>query len=252
LDTLRQFLPAVPEDMATPFGLAGVGVVLLGMMLWLAGSRFSRGILTLAAVAIGASVGLRLPGWFGWPVQNWATASGGALVLGIVAYAVHNYLVKLLLAMLLGLWTLLISWQAAGGKSDWEMPHWGRKQDIVDYAQEVWKELPQQWRLSGPIGVGTALAAGLLLGVFLPRLASMLFHSVLGVTLVVMGGSYAVPLLRPQWEGIFTGKQNTQLIVLGGMVAAGVLVQWLLTPGKKKTSAPPSPEKQDQKPSSGR
>src|SRR5881394_1577497 len=105
------------EFLLTRFGPTGwmvaaisiVGVI-AGLVLWLIGARFSRSIVTLIAVSIGALVGLRLPAWFSVPVGAWATAIGGALLLGISGYALHRMWVGAGLAFLLALWAGILVW----------------------------------------------------------------------------------------------------------------------------------------------
>jgi hypothetical protein len=90
--------------------------VLCGLVLWLVGARFSRGIVTLIAVSIGALVGLRLPAWFAVPLGAWATAVGGALLLGITGYALHRMWVRAGLAFLLALWSGILVWNTCSGR----------------------------------------------------------------------------------------------------------------------------------------
>ena len=78
------------QFLLTRFGETGwlvaaisIGGVLAGLIMWLVGARFSRSIVTLIAVSIGALLGLRMPHWFSVPLGAWATAVGGALLLGI-------------------------------------------------------------------------------------------------------------------------------------------------------------------------
>jgi len=52
-----------------------IGGVVAGLIMWLVGARFSRGIITLIAVSIGALVGLRMPHWFHVPLGAWATVT---------------------------------------------------------------------------------------------------------------------------------------------------------------------------------
>src|SRR5206468_9593604 len=69
-----------------------------GFVLWLAGSRFSRSLVTLLAVTVGAVLGMHLPGWFDWPIEGMGLAVGGAMVLGLSGFLLHNTWVGLSLS----------------------------------------------------------------------------------------------------------------------------------------------------------
>src|SRR5580765_7333399 len=77
------WLPTLPEGFETALGryalLAAFAGSAVGAVLWLAGSRFSRSLVTLLAVSVGAVVGMHLPGWMGWSVDAMGVAFCGAL-----------------------------------------------------------------------------------------------------------------------------------------------------------------------------
>ena len=98
---------------------AGVGV---GVGLWLAGGRYSRSMLTLAAVAGGAWAGMRLPRWFGWSIDGAGLAVGGAMLLGVSAYLLHHARVGVALAFVLAMWAAVAVWLAAAGGKPWAWP----------------------------------------------------------------------------------------------------------------------------------
>ena len=87
VQTYLQLLP--PEaSSATVVALwvaAGVGTVV-----WLSGSVWSRWVVTLFTVMLGASIGMHMPRWFGWSISGAGPAVGMAVVLGVTGYAVHG------------------------------------------------------------------------------------------------------------------------------------------------------------------
>src|SRR5258708_25325408 len=102
-------LPRHINSLAQAIAIAGA---VLGGLLWLGGSRFSRTLMTLISVSTGGLIGLQMPRWFGWGLEGWATAVLGALVLGISGYALHKLWVGLGLGLVLAIWaavgTLLV------------------------------------------------------------------------------------------------------------------------------------------------
>src|SRR5258706_13703111 len=112
--------------------------VLSGLVLWLIGARFSRGIVTLIAVSVGALVGLRMPAWFAVPLGAWATAVGGALLLGITGYALHRMWVGGGAALFLALWAGILGlniycWRRVG-----TFPDLGAGIGTEEYSTQVW------------------------------------------------------------------------------------------------------------------
>src|SRR5687767_5383651 len=90
--------------------LAALAGSAAGLVLWLAGSRFSRPLVTLLAVSVGAVVGMHLPGWFGWGIDGMGLATGAAMVLGLTGYLLHNTWVGATLCLMLTLWAAAAAW----------------------------------------------------------------------------------------------------------------------------------------------
>src|SRR5215213_10247635 len=66
VQTLLPMLPREQGTMPLVFTLAAAGA---GLLLWATGARFSRTIVTLTLVAMGAVVGDALPSIFGWGIN---------------------------------------------------------------------------------------------------------------------------------------------------------------------------------------
>src|SRR5688572_29577790 len=111
---LYQFLTARFGETGWPVAMMSIFGVITGIILWLIGARFSRGVITLIAVSIGALVGLRLPAWFNIPLGTWATAIGSALALGVCGYALHCMWVGAGLSLLLAIWAAVLVWNVYG------------------------------------------------------------------------------------------------------------------------------------------
>ena len=110
-------------------------------MLWLAGSRFSRALVTLSAVGVGAYVGKHLPGWMHWEVDPIGTCFGGAMLLGILGYVYHRMWVGAGLGMLLAGWAAVITWHVMTTDQRWVCPGMP-PMDLSAIAKALWDSLP--------------------------------------------------------------------------------------------------------------
>jgi hypothetical protein len=210
-----------------------------GVILWLAGSRFSRSLVTLLAVSVGAVLGMHLPRWFGWPVDGMGLAVGGAVVLGLSGFLLHNTWVGLSLSGLLVLWSGTAAWAVAGTGSPFEIqwPDIDPTADASTVLATLWRAMPGELPWVMPCAVAGALAAGVLTTVLWPKLARVLAYSLAGLSLLVVAGLWAMQMSRPQWLARVPRDFPTQLAVLLGLVCVGVLIQWRLTPAGARPPA---------------
>ncbi|HEV8291647.1 MAG TPA: hypothetical protein VGP94_06970 [Tepidisphaeraceae bacterium] len=204
-----------------------IGGVLAGLIMWLVGARFSRGIVTLIAVSIGALVGLRMPHWFNSPLGAWATAVGGALLLGITGYALHRMWVGAGLAILLALWAGILLWNIYCSGRVGTFPDRVAGMGIQDYWTQVWNCLPRDFRRIGPFLCGLAVMFGITVSVFWSRAAAVMLYSVLGVSVLMIMGMMGIAISKPSLLGILPSQTGTQIATFGGMVLFGGIVQWL-------------------------
>jgi len=144
---LREFLALLPESLGEcSLGIA-IGGALLGLVLWLAGARFSRSLVTLIGVAIGTSVGMRLPGWLGWSIDGMAIGVGGAVVLGASGYLLHRSWIGLYLGALS---------VALGGGGVVDRPYARAKRDSVIGRLENWHRCSLQVDVESVADAGRA------------------------------------------------------------------------------------------------
>src|SRR5256885_16641087 len=101
---IQRLLVLLPQQISSLSLMIAVAGAVLGGILWLGGSRFSRTLMTLISVSTGALVGLQFPKWFSVGLEGWATAVLGALVFGITGYALHKVWVGLGLGLVLAVW----------------------------------------------------------------------------------------------------------------------------------------------------
>ncbi len=222
LEQLVQHVPAEATRTATMLASASA---LVGLVLWLAGARMGRSVIALIAVALGAWLGLQLPRWLDLPVSSWATATAGALVLGMSAYAGSRLWTTVGLALLLALWGAVGVVHHYSPKTGAELLDWPDKTSLVKHITEVWDDMPTALRQVGPAVCGVAAAIGLAVGVFLPRLGTGLFFSLLGMSVMIVCGGVAMSLSQPQLLDRMPEQHGTQLAILAGLVLGGALVQ---------------------------
>lgn len=235
---LQEILALRPEAFTTcPSYLAAGGAI--GLALWLAGGRFARSILTLCAVAAGAWVGTRLPRWRGWGVDGAGTGVGGAILLGAGVYFLDRAVVGAILGVVLAAWAGTAAFLATGGgTTEWAWPAVAWAGGFVPAATTLYKSLPAESARATLFACGAGLAIGLAIAALWPKSSRVLAFSLLGVSLIVLMGLPAVAHYRPRTLGLLPTSDAGQGILLAGLVALGVTVQWWLIPQPKAEASP--------------
>ena len=143
-DTCWQWLTPLTVWLGRYALLAALVGSAAGLVLWLAGSRFSRSLVTLLAVSVGAVLGMHLPSWFGWGIDGMGLATGAAMVLGLTGYLLHNTWVGAALCLMLSLWAAAAAWLVFGGGTSPFDVTWPAAQssDPVVVLAALWRALP--------------------------------------------------------------------------------------------------------------
>ncbi|MGB7157710.1 MAG: hypothetical protein WBD40_06565 [Tepidisphaeraceae bacterium] len=238
---VQQLLPLLPQEIGQAALYAAMFGTLLGAGLWLVGARFSRPMMTLVAVSIGAMVGRMVPGWMGWNVNSMAASVGGAVVLGMSAFVLHRVWVGVGLGVLLACWAALVTWITSNGGAEWAWPAVDATTTLASFGQSVWEGLPDKVRTILPYASGGAALSGFLAALLWPRVAVVMLYSALGASLLVGMGLTAIENGRPEWMRIVPAQTWAQVAALGGIVLFGAIVQWQLSP-KPRASAPTEAE----------
>ncbi|MGH7215237.1 MAG: hypothetical protein ACREIT_10790 [Tepidisphaeraceae bacterium] len=241
---LHELLPLLPREVGTVALVVAVVGTLVGAGLWLAGSRFSRSLLTLLAVAAGALVGRALPKWCDWSVDGMGLAVGGAVVLGISAYAMHRVWVAGGLGFVMACWAALATWVVCAGDAGhgWAWPGADASTTAPMFLRRVWESLPEEVARYLPWACGTAMASGMSVALLWPRLGVVLLHSTAGGSMLVCMGTAALEYGRSQWLDALPSKTWAQIMTVAALIAFGAVVQWKLAPaGAGK--APPADAK---------
>jgi hypothetical protein len=214
-----------------------------GLGLWLAGARFSRGMLTLGAVALGTGIGMRLPLWCGWSIDGMGPGVGCAVILGVSAYALHRYWVGFWLGLVLAFWTSLAVWSALGSRGQWECPAYKSSQTLPHYVGDVWQSMPDELQKYLAICGLSAVVAGMVSTVFWPRISLVLLWSAAGISLLIAATATALSRLEPSALRYLPRENFLQATALVMLVMGGAALQWRGIPagpgggGKGKSGA---------------
>lgn len=222
---LELLFTRLPDALTHRSPAFAAGAVVVGAVLWLAGGRFSRGLLALGGVAVGALVGVHLPRWYGWPVDGAAVGVGAAIALGTAAYAFHRTWVGVLFGATLAFWGGLAVFVTAGPSAAWNWPILRWSSDLIDVVVQVAGSLPPDLR--GPLlaAGGCGLVGGVVTTWLWPRVGRALCFSLVGLSVVATVG-LPVPAAGMLNRFPSTGAQVAGVLAL---LAAGAGLQlWLM------------------------
>ncbi|MGA2501295.1 MAG: hypothetical protein ABSH20_26445 [Tepidisphaeraceae bacterium] len=237
---LCEVLQAMPPDAASGLWLLAVAGVVVGGLLWLAGARFSRPLVSIVCVCAGVVIGLRLPGWAALGIRAWGSAVAVAIVLGIIGYVFHRLWVGAGLGVLAALWACYAVIVAYPGQAI-TIPVEAAPMGLLPYLMEVGRGICPELHRTLPLAAGIATMGGLVVAALLPRPAMYLFYSLLGVTLLSVLGPTTMHLLRPEMLSVLPTRAVAQSALILGMVTFGAIVQWRTAPrmNVEANSAPP-------------
>jgi hypothetical protein len=236
----QQLLPLIPQEPGSLTLVVATAGTLAGGAMWLAGARFSRPVLTLTAVALGTLIGKKLPLWCGWSVDEMGPAVGGAVILGVSAFALHRLWVGLWLGTVLSCWAALATWLIMNHDAYWAWPVFGLS-TLPHYLLLVWQQLPADVTMYLPIACGTAMLAGSTAGILWPRLGLVLMWSSAGVTLLIGTAMTAAEKFSPDIFARLPKQTWPQIATLAILIAAGAFWQWRMV---RPETADPVPKKQ--------
>lgn len=240
---LSRLLILLPEEVGPTAAAIGLAAAAVGVVIWAIGARLSQIVLTLAAVALGSFVGLAVPRWTGWAIDPWATAVGGALLLGVTGFVLHRCWVATWFGVVLALWAAAAVVIATGKPESWTWP--AREPDLTLWAwlTTVWAEVPAEVRNILLLASGAGLVCGIALGVMCVRIATVLLYSMAGITLAAGGAALALRHYAPQWLERVPGTPYWQVSVLIAAVVAGAALQlWLGRPRRVSLPKVTKPE----------
>src|SRR5204863_4217766 len=104
IQELQPLLPQLPPEALHMAMIVTISGALFGALLWLAGARLSKYLVTLVLVSVCALVGMHLPQWRGWNVSGSGVAVAGAIVGGVLGYGMHRLWIGLHLGSVMAGW----------------------------------------------------------------------------------------------------------------------------------------------------
>jgi hypothetical protein len=232
----QQLLTLLPHELSTLTLIAASAGSIVAAALWLAGARYSRFILTLTAVALGTGIGMKLPDWCGWNVDNMGPAVGGAVILGVSAFALHRLWVGLWLGLVLSAWTALGIWAAVGHGANWNWPAHSDGQKLPQYLSDLWGTLPAEMRKYLPWFAAVAMVSGISTALAWPRVGMAFMWSAAGLSMLIALGATALTRISPAALSHLPRPMISQLVMLIGLVALGAILQWRLMPRQAQAS----------------
>jgi hypothetical protein len=231
----QELLPLLPSNATTGEVVVMALTALVGAILWIMGSRVSRTFVTLIAVGAGGALGVYLPRQLDWDVNTMATAVGGVLVLGLSAFLMHRWWMRAMFAALLAFLAALGTWLIMHGTTPLAWPY--ATASPREFCDAFWTGLPEDIRHVLPIACGAATLAAAVLMTFFGRIARILHYSLLGTTLVLAMLLWAIQVRKIEWPTFLPGRTDAQIVLVLGMVALGMVVQWQLLPMKRSEPA---------------
>jgi len=237
---IDKFLLLVPTGFIPPIW-AILGALVVGTILWIAGSRLSRSLFTLGFVAIGCLLGRRAPMWFDLNVPPTLVAVSASIVFGILGYSLHRWWAGICLGLLMALWAALALW-AMYGPSTWTWPLLDSLSVLPAYLRDLWFNLPADIAHPLPIICGTSFIAGLTATLLFPRVGVIVLHSLLGSTLLLTASLLLAQTRYPQALTKLPEHQWAQASLIFTLVLLGMALQWKLRPRHRTTQPPPPAE----------
>jgi hypothetical protein len=248
---LQELVSLAPETLRREPAWVVVAAIVSGIALWLAGGRFSRPMLAIAAAAAGGLLGAQLPGWCGWGVDAVLAGVAGAAVLGLVAFLLDQVALATVFGLTLAFWAGVAAWATLAPGAQWAWPTFHCAADPAAMGLQLWQICPADLRNSLPGAAGCALVLGGSLGMLWPRISRAIVCDLLGLSVIV---AIALPAIEQQGPGriasVLPGSL-AQAAALAALFAVGLGVQWWLIrraslsgarlAGGRRSSAPPAP-----------
>lgn len=230
---IEHLLPLLPTEPDTRLIVASGAGVAIGMVLWLAGARFSRYIVTLVGVAVGAYAGRHVPYVFSWDVDPMGPVFGLALALGVLAFLAHWVIIAWLLGVVLSLLAMIVAWDWHGAPT-FELPPVQGVWAPDLYLQDLWAAVPPEVRQVAPHAGLVCIIIGWGMALLWPRVGVVTLYSLLGLILSIFMGLCLIRMTRPslfEWVPVQPAAQGTIAL---GLLVIGMLAQWMLLPKQKQ------------------
>jgi hypothetical protein len=257
--------------LSTPLLAAlGLGAIVVGLVLWLGGTRYSAFIIGLLGAVVGSACGLLVGQQFG--VDPWLGMLVGAAVLGGLSILLKNVLIVILAVLVFsavsgaGYLTVILDRaipqaQAADQNQPRQTVRYFSGMGLTerrDYMNDISSEaetfadrlqalLTNTWAAAGPHGWALALAilagavVGILLVWFVAKIVIALAYSIVGTTAIFLGVQAALLAAGVPAVSELVSRRGTLPVAFLIMTVIGWIWQ-LLYGGPKKTGPEPAKE----------
>jgi len=232
----QNLLPLLPRRIGSAGAAVAIGSAAVGCGLWLAGARFSRPLLAIAATAGGGAIGFQTPRWFGWTIDPFAVAVLGALLLGIVGFFAHRWLAAAGLGIVLAVWAILeaVSPGGLGGQLFTALvPREIVWAQMANFPNSVPNSVIEMMLVAG----GAGLIGGTTVALVWPRVGVTLFWTILGLTLTLVSAVVAAKAVHPATLRLFP-RPDAEALTLLSLLAVGMAVQWRMAFHKRPANRP--------------
>jgi hypothetical protein len=233
---VQELLPLLPPALTTPQTLCALAGLMAGVFLWLTGSAWSRGLMTLIGVTAGGLLGLYVPRWQIWPVNEMGTSVLGAVLFGLSAFLVERLWIGIVLGAVLAGWATFGTWVIERPadfvwqlRADWEVQNFLPPQ----YARDIFIRMPAEVQQVLPYAAGTAALCGVALALLFPRAGRVLCMSVLGVSMMFLCGLLLTSVHHADWLQYIPAPPMSQVATLAALVMVGLLAQWQFSMSKE-------------------
>jgi hypothetical protein len=189
-------------------------------------------VVTLAAVAVGGMIGMWIPRWMGWDVNTMATSLSIAMCFGAMGFAMPRVFVGLGLMVVLSVWASWGTWMMCHESAKLVIPR--GSETLRDFCAALWLGLPAGVKSALPMAVGMGALSALALVLMWKRLATVVFYSLMGVSMMLGMGLWVVTLRAKDWPQFLPQRTQMQMVLVAGMVVLGAMVQWVCMPMKRK------------------
>jgi hypothetical protein len=235
---LQELLTLLPTYSGTlAITIASVSAI-CGAGLWLLGARFSRHLISLLLTTVGAGIGLEMPRILNWNISGAGVAVGGAVLLGVMGFLMHRFWIGLMFGVVMAFWVSLICWTLMNHDQPMTWPQVNEQTTLVTYSTDLWQSLPADVTRVVPFASGIAVVSGICAVLLWPRMATALAWSLLGATLLVGMGIFAMTIRRPQWMSTLPAQTWSQVVVFTGLILFGAVVQFSIAPRAVRRPAP--------------
>lgn len=228
LEELASLFAGLDDESSLQVTMIAGSVAVAGAVLWLYGNALSRGLITLALVAIGTVAGLLVPDVMEWQVQSSATAMGGAVALGVSGFMLHHLFRSALLAMAAAGWVLVIAALAQGVDAH-ALVIAAQSRDIGAIGVALEQAVPAMHDTAVRLAAALAALGGVTLSLLRPRTGGVITWVLTGGAIMLAGTTVAMLVHHPHIPLQVGGSPLLQAGLIGTLLLGGIMIQSWLT-----------------------